>query len=230
MPLRTSAERRLHAAIFDFDGLIADTETLHFESWQIEAQRVGIPLGEAAFGRIVGGDLTEAQAVELLLGRQHAPDAAAIAGRARQYRDSRRLSVRCLPGVRELIDQAHEAGLRVGLASSSPRDRVIEPLRRMGLLSQFHEVRCGDEVAQPKPAPDVYLAVIDALGVRAQDAVAFEDSGPGADAAMAAGLRCIAVPGPVTAHHDFSGCAATLASLADVTVSDVVAILGMRTV
>jgi beta-phosphoglucomutase-like phosphatase (HAD superfamily) len=105
-----------------------------------------------------------------------------------------------LPGVAALISDAKRHGLLLGVASSSPRAWVVGYLERLGLYDRFDAIRCGDEVEHTKPAPDVYLALLSALGIGAEAAVALEDSAHGAAAAKAAGLFCVVVPNRVTRH------------------------------
>ena len=91
-------------------------------------------------------------------------------------------------------------------------------LQRLGLLAPFDCLRCRDDVEHVKPEPDLYLAVLDCLGVAATEAVAIEDSPNGIMAAKRAALRCVAVPNPLTAGLDLSGADVRLRSLADVTL------------
>jgi HAD superfamily hydrolase (TIGR01509 family) len=132
-----------------------------------------------------------------------------------------------LPGVREWRDEAVAMGVRLGVASSSSRRWVVGHLDRLG-LDGWACVRCGDEVARAKPAPDVYLAVLDCLGVAPHEAVAVEDSGAGVRAAKAAGLYCVAVPSSLTASHDFSAADRVLGSLAEVPFGEVAAAAAKR--
>jgi HAD superfamily hydrolase (TIGR01509 family) len=132
-----------------------------------------------------------------------------------------------LPGVTELVDAARVAGLRVGVASSSSCQWVNGHLERLGLRDRFDCVRCRDDVAAVKPAPDLYLASIECLGVRADEALAIEDSPNGVAAAKAAGLRCVAVPNVITGGLDLSGADVVLESLDGVTPAALVARLGL---
>jgi HAD superfamily hydrolase (TIGR01509 family) len=125
-----------------------------------------------------------------------------------------------LPGVAGLVDSARAHGLKVGVASSSSREWVDGHLRRLGMLDRFDCVRTRDDVKNVKPEPELYLAVIDCLGVPAADALAIEDSPNGITAAKLAGLPCVAVPNPITSGLDLSEADLQLSSLADVTLSE----------
>jgi len=102
---------------------------------------------------------------------------------------------------------------------------VVGHLERLG-LDGWACVRCGDDVARAKPAPDVYLAVLECLGVAAHEAIAVEDSGAGVRAAREAGLYCVAVPSSLTAGHDFGPADLVLGSLAEVSFGEVAAATG----
>lgn len=212
--------------MLDFDGLIFDSESAHYESWRAEAELLGVRLDAATFGAVVGAELTDPEVVEILLGAAFVSEASGIAARARHRRHLGRESVGALPGSVELIRDTRRAGLALGLVSGSPASRVLPPLRRLGIQDDFQAIVCGDDVAA-KPAPDGYLAALRALDTPAERAVAIEDSGNGARAAIAAGLRCIAVPHATTRGHDFAGCALTLPSLHGVTVRDIANALSM---
>jgi putative hydrolase of the HAD superfamily len=203
----------LEAVILDFDGLIADTETLHYQSWRAEAELLGQTLDKEAFAAVVGWNLTDEEVVRTLLGPEYVGCTAVIASRARRRRNQRRHMVDLLPGALDFIRAVEPDGLLLGLATSSPRERVLGLLERFDILARFQATCYGDEVREPKPAPDVYLAVLERLGIEPGYAVALEDSENGARAAAAAGLRCVAVPQVMTRMHDFSFCQLTLPSL-----------------
>ena len=102
----------------------------------------------------------------------------------------------------------------LAVASSSERDWVDTHLERSGMRRHFGVIRCADDVSRVKPDPDLYLVAIEVLGVASGEAVAFEDSPNGVRAARAAGLRVVAVPGPMTRDQDFSDAQLCLPSLA----------------
>ena len=103
-----------------------------------------------------------------------------------------------------MIGQGTRLGYRLGVASNSTADWVRPGLERLGLANAFSVVRTVDTVTRPKPAPDVYLAVLNDLGVSGAHGYAFEDSEPGVRAAKAAGLYTVAVPNALTCHQDLS--------------------------
>jgi HAD superfamily hydrolase (TIGR01509 family) len=113
------------------------------------------------------------------------------------------------------LEAAKEMGLKIGLASSSTRSWVTGHLERIGLLHYFETVKTSDDVEQVKPNPALYLEAAKALGVKPEEAVAFEDSLNGAKAAKAAGMYCVVIPNPVTKHMNFEETDLVLESLAE---------------
>ena len=111
-----------------------------------------------------------------------------------------------------------ECSSRIRIASSSTGDWVRGHLARLGILDRFECLRCRDDVAHAKPEPDLYIAVLECLGVGASEAIAIEDSPHGITAAKRAGMRCVAIPNSITARLDLSHADVTLTSLADVTL------------
>jgi HAD superfamily hydrolase (TIGR01509 family) len=125
-----------------------------------------------------------------------------------------------LPGVRDAVAEAKRLGLRLGVASSSSRAWVIGHLDRLGLAGFIDCVRCRDDVVNTKPDPELYLSVCACLGVAPAAAVALEDSANGIAAAKAAGMRCVAIPNPMTVGLDLSAADLRLDSLADLPLAE----------
>jgi HAD superfamily hydrolase (TIGR01509 family) len=195
----------IDALVFDFDGLILDTETPEYESWCQVYREHGAELALDVWLQCIGGG------PELFDPYAHLAQACGQVVDPETIRRKRRPGYEMivhnqplLPGVETLLTAARERGLKLAVASSSSHAWVVGHLERRGLLPFFHAVKTADDVARVKPAPDLYLAATAALGVAPQRAVAFEDSANGARAAKAAGLYCIAVPNPMTRHLDLS--------------------------
>ncbi len=119
--------------------------------------------------------------------------------------------------------------LRIGIASNSERAWVTGHISRLGLLEKIDQIRCRDDVLHPKPAPDPYLAVLDALNVSARRTIAFEDSPGGIAAAKAAGVFSVAVPNSVTRNLDFPGADLVVPSLLEVSLEELIASFGIST-
>jgi HAD superfamily hydrolase (TIGR01509 family) len=204
------------AIIFDFDGIIIDTETPDMEVWQEFYRSKGLDLPVSLWMRRVGyneGDaFNPATHYEQLTGIRL--DEAFLQNHFKDYVE------RCarqpvLPGVYNLIQQASKAGIRLAIASSSRREWVERWLRQHNLWSYFDCILTREDVNLGKPAPDLYLSAVKCLDVPAERCLAIEDSPNGMKAALAAGLRCIAVLNPLTARLERPDVTLTLESLAD---------------
>ena len=187
------------ALVFDFDGLILDTETTDFQSWQEVYLAHGCELRLEDWADCVGrpaGHFDPFEHLERLSGvrieRAHVR-----AQRSARMRELNLLQP-VLPGVRDYLRVARELGLKIGLASSSDRAWVQGHLGRLGLLDFFDTIKCVEDTGAHKPDPAPYLAVLETLRVAPASAVAFEDSPHGVAAAKAAGMLCVAVPNSVT--------------------------------
>jgi beta-phosphoglucomutase-like phosphatase (HAD superfamily) len=117
--------------------------------------------------------------------------------------------------VETYIAEAQRLGLKLGVASSSPLDWVEGHLTRLGLVDHFEAIRSADDVPRTKPDPALYVTALDALGVRAEEAIALEDSPHGVTAANRAGIYCVAVPNALTGRLSLDHADRVLSSLAD---------------
>jgi HAD superfamily hydrolase (TIGR01509 family) len=217
----------LKAVAFDFDGLILDTEEPVYRSWVEVYEAHGEELPFDRWIEIVGSSTATFDPrghLEERLGRALTQD---VLDRRIERRTAMVLAQPILPGVVVLADAARAAGLRVGVASSSTSQWVRGHLERLGLLDRFDCMRCRDDVAKVKPAPDLYLAVAACLAVEPEEAVAIEDSPNGIASAKAAGMWCIAVPNRITGGLDFSHADAVLTTLEGVTPADLVRKIGL---
>lgn len=212
----------LKAVVFDFDGLIVDTETPIFQALAQLYDRHGQVLEREFWATVIGrGEdyFDPLDELERRVGR--ALDREALLADERAVRTELLNLQPVLPGVLEWRAEAQAGGLRQGVASSSSRAWVLGHLERLGLAEGWACIRCGDEVAAAKPAPDLYWAVLDCLGVEPHEAIAVEDSSPGVASARAAGLRCVAVPSAMTAGTDLSQADLVLSSLAEMSLAQV---------
>lgn len=214
------------ALIFDFDGLIADTETPDYVAWQEIYADYGCPLPLELWALNIGsGHLFDPYAhLELSLGRSLEREAlrARVRGRFSELLGT----LAPLPGVLDYLAAAPALGLRVAIASSSPMAWVHGHLGQLGLRERFEVICTADDVARTKPEPDLYLAAARRLGVDPAAAVALEDSPNGVRAAQAAGMRCVAVPNAVTRLMDLSHADLILPSLAELPLTELLTRLG----
>lgn len=216
----------IRALVFDFDGLILETETPAYDTWAEIYKEHGqeLPLDRwfDYIGR-EGGFFDAADHLAALIGEGFDRDA------ARARRDARKTELIAvldvMVGVREYVADAKRLGLRLAVASSSSRKWVVGHLERLRLRAEWDAVLTRDDVARTKPAPDLYLAAVNALGVAPNEAVAFEDSMNGIAAAKEAGLLCVAVPNALTARMDLSRADLKLVSLAETPLEELLAVL-----
>jgi HAD superfamily hydrolase (TIGR01509 family) len=212
--------RLIRALVFDFDGLILDTEEPVYRSWLEVYQAHGVDLPFERWVQIVGSTTAgfhPQHHLEERLGRSLPKE---VLDRRIGRRTEMVLAQKVLPGVVRHLQEAKAMGLKVGLASSSTSDWVTGHLARLGILESFDCMRCRDDVANAKPDPDLYVAVLECLGVSASEAIAIEDSPNGVMAAKRAGLRCVAIPNSITARLDLGQADLLLGSLAEVTLAD----------
>jgi HAD superfamily hydrolase (TIGR01509 family) len=179
------------AVLFDNDGLLLDTEVLWTRAEVTLFERYGATFTIEHKRELIGtsGPVTEAK-VERMLG-QPGRGAALMAEMHQLVMEEAAQGVEPMPGAVELLDAL---AVPVGVASNSPRTFVERTLEVSGLRERFGCVLSADDVAQPKPAPDLYVALAQGLGADPAACVALEDSPTGVAAALAAGAFVIGVP------------------------------------
>ena len=215
------------AVIFDFDGIVLDSETPEFESHRRIYERCGVTLTVDEWCGVIGtwSEGHDEQWFARLC--QQSPDAPA---RDAYFAERQRIFDETIPagpmrGVQELLAMLREAGVPTAIASSAPARWVMRAAERIGVRPLFGAIVTGDEVAERKPAADVYLEAARRLGVDPARSIAIEDSGPGITAARAAGMKTIAIPHWLTARHDLSGADLMVAHAGELTLARLAALL-----
>jgi putative hydrolase of the HAD superfamily len=191
----------LRALLFDFDGLLVDTESPSRLGWEELYREHGheLPLDQwATLVGTIGAPFDPFAHLEALVGQPL--DREELTAR-RQAREFELIDLEDLrPGVADYLTEAERRGLRTAVVSSSSQDWVEQNLRRLDRLDHWDVIVTADgDPSRAKPQPTLYLEALNALGVAANEAVAFEDSPNGVRAAKRTGLVCVAVPNPVTA-------------------------------
>ncbi|WP_353856284.1 HAD family hydrolase [Bacillus sp. Bos-x628] len=204
------------AIIFDFDGLILDTETHEYEVLQemFAEHKAELPL--SVWGNVIG---TQAgfKPFEYLEKQLGTPlDHEALTTDRRTRFQKRILNESARPGVKAYLEGAKELGIKIGLASSSDYKWVSDHLKQIGLFDYFECIRTSDDVEEVKPNPELYLQAASCLGVEPADCVAFEDSVNGLIAAKRAGMKCVIVPNKVTSTLQFEDYDYRLESMAEI--------------
>jgi len=217
----------IKALIFDFDGLIVETEEPIFRAWQRIYREHGQELPLEMWVTIIGtasGPFDPIQHLEERVGRLL--DRKGFEDLERRYYEEATAMQRLMPGVAEYLREAHRLRLGVGIASSSRRAWVVEHLKRFAIADAFDAIVCREDVAHTKPDPQLYLEAVKRLMVMPEEGLALEDSSNGIAAAKAAGLRCVAVPTVMTAGLDLSRADMRIPSLGAVPLTDLLAQIG----
>ena len=207
----------LRALLFDFDGLVLDTESTEFRTWSELYERHGHGLElerwADAIGTLNGFDpATHLASLGVTLGEED------LEARERRNLDLCDLE-ELRPGVVELLEAAERRGIATAIVSSSSDDWIARHLDVRGLRERFRTIVCANhDPSRAKPRPTLYLEALERLDVRADEAMAFEDSPYGVAAATAAGIFCVAVPNDVTARLDLSRADVVVDSLAGLTI------------
>ena len=220
----------IQALVFDFDGVVIDTEAPDFVTWRRVFEDHGVSLDRELWETFIGSGLGSFDVyshLEEIVGRAIDLDGVRTARRARYLGVVEANPV--LPGVADLISGARALGLKLGVASSSRRDWVEGHLDRRELLGYFDAVRCRDDVSAAKPDPELFTSAVTALGVAPEDAIAIEDSANGVTAAKRAGMFCVVVPNAMTISMRLDHADLRLDSLAGVSARDLIEIADGRT-
>lgn len=208
---------RFKAVLFDHDGTLVDSEGQHCALWNQVLAPYGFALTQAQYKDFYAGVPTDANAADLVerFGVKETPQVLARLKNesAQAYLQANAFPL--MPGVRESIAQLQAANWRLGVVTGARGYAIDATLRSHQLAPAFETVVSADDVANSKPAPDCYLLALQRMGLRPQDAVAFEDTEHGVAAAVAAGMACVAIPTEMSASHDFSAATVTLPSMQD---------------
>lgn len=211
----------LSAVIFDFDGVVLDSETPEYESHRRIFEQYGAPPLTPDEWCSQIGVWTEGHHerwhARLCAVSPRAPDWPSFA--AEQGRLFEELVPPApMPGILELLDALSARGVPAAIASSAPARWVLPAAERVGVSGRFQAIVAGDQVAHRKPAPDVYLEAVRRLGADPRRSVAIEDSATGLASARAAGLKTVAIPHWLTAHHDLAAADLRVAHAGDLTL------------
>lgn len=201
--------------ICDLDGLLADTEALHFQAYQeaLEDHGARVDLPDYIEYWIRRGEGVNAWAAEQGL----TLDIPAIrAQKYARYQELVHQSVRAMPGARDALQRVRGTW-RLALASASHGNAAQRVLECLGLAHYFDDILSGDDVERAKPFPDIFLKSAHNMRVKPDECVVLEDAERGVRAAFSAGMRCIAVPNQYTRGQDFSLATRVVSSLDDVT-------------
>lgn len=193
------------SVIFDMDGVLVNTEPIHFQMYQEFFRERGMELSYEVYAPCIGSTteklreiLIDAYGIDILetgnWERIKEHEAAIIA----------RDGYGEIPGIRKFIQDLHAHGVKLAVASSSYYNLIIRTTKAVGLYEYFDKIVSGADVAHPKPAPDVFLKAMEELGVKPEECVIVEDSANGVRAAKAAGAACMGFCNPDSGNQDLS--------------------------
>jgi len=205
----------VRGVLFDLDGVLADTEPLHWAAYREVLLELGVDVGVEEYRRRFisqgGGPEYACETYRLPFG----PDELR-ARKLPRYLALLRRGVRARPGARAALERLR-GGFRTAVATNSVRAEVELILGSLGLAPLLDAIVTREDYHDAKPAPDAYLTAARALGLGADECVVVEDTPRGLGAALAAGMRAVALPNELTADNDFAGCTRQLAHLDELT-------------
>ena len=210
--------------IFDFDGLIVDTETPELKAWQELFRRFDVEFSFDEYAQTIGMIYDDTSALDILESRLSTP-----IDKARLFKEFKKRKVELIDaqplrsGVLDVLKSAKSIGLKIGLASSAKLEWVNRYIQKHEISQYFECVRTRENVANPKPDPELYQATLVCLGLKARQVIALEDSINGVSAARAAGVHTVAVPNSVTRIFDFSQAHLVLKHLTDIPLQEMIA-------
>lgn len=211
--------KKIKAVIFDMDGVLVNTEPLHYEMWKETLHRRGVELEYEIYKDCIGS--TNGYLMELVL-KNYGVD----------FRQDEAIFEECLAveremiikegmpkmtGVIEMLERMKDAGYVLAIASSSPIEFIEYAMDYIGARDYFALLSSGDRIAHPKPAPDIYIRAAEKLGVAPSECVILEDSANGCRAAKAAGAVCIGLFNPDSGEQDLEAAESIISSLEEFT-------------
>ncbi len=213
----------IHGIVFDFDGLILETERPQYEAWRdifasfdrelpIQAwlDVMGKPVKTDVFPRRLAAELNRGLDINALIDKYREVVGKHLAAQPIQ------------PGVQRVIQDAQALGLKLAVASGSTHRWVDGHLSRLGLAQYFEHTTCCEDTDKHKPDPEPYLHACRAFGIPAESAIALEDSALGITAAKTAGMYAIAVPTEMTAYQSFDHADLVLESLDQMPLAEMI--------
>ena len=201
--------------LFDLDGVLADTEPLHWAAYREVLLELGVDIGIEEYRRRFisqgGGPEYACETYRLPLTADELRDR-----KLPRYLALLRRGVPPRPGARAALERLR-GHFRTAVATNSVRAEVELILGSLGLSSLLDAIVAREDYRDAKPAPDAYLTAAARVGLKAEECAVVEDTPRGLRAALAAGMRALALPNELTADNDFAGCAMQLSHLDELT-------------
>jgi beta-phosphoglucomutase len=182
-----------YAVLWDVDGVLIDSGEQHRRAWEQLAREEDLPYSDAAFWATFG--MRNSDIFPRMFGVSGPPERIVALGDRKEaiYRDLLKQEAVALPGAKDLLEALHAAGYRQALGSSAPPANLEVIIQLLGIAPYLDAVVSGEQVARGKPAPDIFLAGAERLGITPAHCLVIEDAPAGVAAAHAGGMRCLAV-------------------------------------
>ena len=200
--------------IFDFDGVLVDTEWAIYQSWVKLFEREGQQISIETYSPCLGAGYSHwnpADYLESLTGKSYNWEAETPARQAMLEADLERMGL--MPGAQELLDWCCQHHIPMAVASSSSRRWVAGWLQKLGIMEMFNGVFTRTDGYPVKPDPALFLAAQNCIGVPAEQCIIIEDSENGTISAQRANIPCVAIPNRMTRFSDFSRATCVMESL-----------------
>ena len=205
----------LEAVIFDMDGVLVDSEPLHFEAYKSLIGSFGGDYDEEFNSRFLGRrDIEIAPTVIETFSLPHSPEEF-VQEKDLIFYELIKTKACALPGVLEALKAANQLGLKTAIASSSKMTTIDLIVDTLDIRLYFNSLTSGDHVKRGKPEPDIFLLAAEKLTVAPQNCLVIEDTDHGVQAAKGAGMHCIAIPCTATLHQKHEGADARLSSMVE---------------
>lgn len=184
----------LKGAIFDHDGLMFDTEKIWQKNWNLVAREMGITLPDEFKKEICGSN--GQHTLDVIQKYYHVEDGREIRDRVIESvaHDEIENPIEMKEGLLDILEMFQKHGVKMAVASSSPKEMILINLKRSHLEKYFEVVVSGKDVKHGKPAPDIFLLAAEKLGIDPKECYVFEDAYNGIQAGVSAGAQTIMVP------------------------------------
>lgn len=180
------------ALLFDLDGTLAETDSLHLPTWAAVLKPHGIEVDEELYRARISGRSNATIAKDLVPSLTTEEIQSIADAKEEDFRE-RAVDLEPLPGLVDFIESANERGLKTALVTNAPKKNVVAILAALGLDGYFDLVVVADEVGAGKPDPAPYRVAVERLGIVPDDALAFEDSPSGITSAVGAGVPTVGI-------------------------------------
>jgi len=209
----------IKAVIFDMDGVIIDSEPLHYEANKEIFSRLGIPVQDVPYSNYIGVSNEEMwQDLKNTFSLPYSVNELVERQNNETIKHFKKSSLKPIDGIVELLSTLKNNNFKIGLASSSPKVLIEEVLSSLNLDKYFDVYASADHVAYGKPKPDLFIYTAGLLRVIPRECVVIEDSKNGVKAAKAAGMKCIGFINPNSMNQDLSLADVKVNSIKEITI------------